>query len=646
VSVFSPSAHHRPGLRTRRVHTPRWAASRGRLGLLSLGALGVVYGDIGTSPLYAFREAVAAAGGAAAGRAAVLGVLSLAFWALLLVVSFKYLAVVMRADNRGEGGILALTALLLPAATARPGRRWAFVLLGVFGAALLYGDGVITPAISVLAAVEGVQVAAPALAAYVVPIAVAILVALFAVQRFGTGRVGAAFGPVMVVWFAVLGVLGAAALVQAPAVLVALNPLHGLDFLAASPAVGFLVLGSVFLVVTGAEALYADMGHFGRRPIQLGWFAVVLPALVLNYFGQGALLLSDAAAAEQPFFALAPDWAVLPLVALATVATVIASQALISGAFSLTMQAAQLGFLPRVRIDHTSDRQYGQVYVPAVNLALLVGCVAVVIGFGSSANLAGAYGIAVSSTMIITTVLLASVAQQRWGWPPALVALLTGVFLVVDLAFFAANLAKVARGGWFPLAVGLALFVVMTTWFRGRRAVAEQRRLGSGALTDFVAEVARTGAPRVPGVAVYLGADLGRTPSALEANLATHHVLHERVYVATVVLATHAHVAASRQVTVHDLGHGISQLVLTFGYLDEPDVPATLQRALPEADAAALAEAVYFVGLETIAASQVAGMALWRERLFALMHRNAASVVRYFRLPRNRIVEVGAVVEI
>ena len=646
MSESSSSLCHRHVLRPRRDRAGRPAAGRGRLGLLALGALGVVYGDIGTSPLYAFREAVAAAGGAAAGRAAVLGVLSLAFWALVLVVSFKYLTVVMRADNRGEGGILSLTALLMPAATARPGRRWAFVLLGVFGAALLYGDGVITPAISVLAAVEGLRVAAPALAPYVVPIAVAILVVLFAVQRFGTGRVGAAFGPVMVVWFVVLGVLGAAGLARAPEVLVAVHPAHAVALFAAAPPVGFVVLGSVFLVVTGAEALYADMGHFGRRPIQLGWFTVVLPGLLLNYFGQGALLLSDPAAAGQPFFALAPDWAVLPLVVLATAATVIASQALISGAFSLTMQAAQLGFLPRLRIDHTSDRQYGQVYVPAVNIALLLACVLVVVGFGSSASLAGAYGIAVTSTMITTTVLLATVARQRWNWPPALVVVLTGAFLLVDLAFFSANLAKIASGGWFPLVVGLVLFVVMTTWFRGRRAVAEQRRLGSSALADFVAGSVATGVARVPGIAVYLAADLGRTPSALEANRATQHVLHERIYVATVVASTHAHVAADRHVTAHELAPGFTQLVLTFGYLDEPDVPATLRQALPPADVDALEEAVYFVGLETIAASAVAGMALWRERLFALMHRNAASVVRYFRLPPSRIVEVGAVVEI
>ena len=625
--------------------TARPAGDRGHLALLSLGALGVVYGDIGTSPLYAFREAINATGGRAADAAGVLGILSMVFWALMLVVSVKYLAVVMRADNHREGGILALTALILPAHAHPTGTRRLLVWLGLFGTALLYGDGIITPAISVLAAVEGLELATPGFGGWVLPMAIAILIGLFAVQHLGTARVGVMFGPVMITWFITLGVLGVVQLLRTPSVLVALNPVRAGQFATDRPGIAFLALGGVFLVVTGAEALYADLGHFGRRPIQLGWFTVVLPALVLNYLGQGALLLTDPDAASNPFFLMAPGWALLPLVALATAATVIASQALISGAFSITMQAIQLGYLPRVRIDHTSPREFGQVYLPAVNAALMIACIGLVLAFRSSTNLAAAYGIAVTSTMIITTVLLLVVARELWRWSRATVAGIGLAFLLVDLAFLGANVLKIPAGGWLPLVVGAAIFTVMTTWYSGRAHTANRRRLGARDLDDLVAELGPT--PRVAGTAVYLGADPGHVPSALDANLATHGVLHERILVVTVQMADLARIGADKRAQTHNLGAGIVQVLLTFGFTDEPDVPRALRRTFADIPSIDLQDAVYVLGRETIAPSaDVPGMRLWRERLYALLHRNAASAVRYFRLPRDRIIEVGAVIEI
>jgi KUP system potassium uptake protein len=618
---------------------------RGHLALLSLGALGVVYGDIGTSPLYAFREAIHATGGQAADAAGVLGILSMVFWALMLVVTVKYLAVVLRADNHREGGILALTALILPGRARPTGRRRLLVWLGLFGTALLYGDGIITPAISVLAAVEGLELAVPGFGAWVVPIAIAILIGLFAVQHLGTARVGGMFGPVMITWFVTLGVLGVGQLLRAPSVLVALNPVYAWQFATDRPGVAFLALGGVFLVVTGAEALYADLGHFGRRPIQLGWFTVVLPALTLNYLGQGALLLTDPDAASNPFFLMAPGWALLPLVALATAATVIASQALISGAFSITMQAIQLGYLPRVRINHTSPREFGQVYLPAVNAALMIACIGLVLAFRSSTGLAAAYGIAVTSTMIITTVLLLIVARERWRWSRVTVAGIGLAFLAVDVAFLGANVVKIPAGGWLPLVVGAVIFTVMTTWYSGRRHTAARRRLGARMLDELVAEIETT--PRVAGTAVYLGADPGHVPSALEANLSTHGVLHRRLLVVTVQIADIARIPAEDRTLTRDLGAGVVQVLLTFGFTDEPDVPHALDRTFGADPSIALQDAVYVLGRETIAPSpDVPGMRLWRERLYALLHRNASSAVRYFRLPRDRIIEVGAVIEI
>jgi KUP system potassium uptake protein len=507
---------------------------------------------------------------------------------------------------------------------------------------------VITPAISVLAAVEGLEVAAPSLGPVVLPLTVGILVGLFAVQHVGTERVGAVFGPIMSLWFVTLAVVGGWQVAQAPGVLAAVSPAHAVAFAWERPGVAFLALGGIFLVVTGAEALYADLGHFGRRPIQLGWFTVVLPALALNYLGQGALLLEDPAAIASPFFLMVPGWATWPLVGLATAATVIASQALISGAYSLTMQAVQLGYLPRVRIDHTSARRFGQVYLPSVNAALMVGCVLLVLTFRGSANLAAAYGVAVTSTMVITTLLIAVVARERWGWPRWLVALVTGALLLVDLAFLGANLLKIPAGGWLPLAIGLALLTVMTTWHRGTREVRAARRLGAAPLDAFVDDLRSRPVARVPGTDVYLGAEPGRTPTALQATLAVHGVLAERVHVVTVVTAGRARVPTVERAAGRDLGEGVTQVLLRFGFVEQPDVPAALRRALRRAglDEAGLDEATYLIGLETIVAAGTTSMARWRERLFVVLHRNASSAVRHFRLPRDRIVEVGSIVAI
>lgn len=620
-------------------------AAPGHLALLSLGALGVVYGDIGTSPLYAFREAIAATGGQAGDQAGVLGILSLLFWALIVVVTVKYLGVVMRADNHGEGGILALMALILPGGPASRRRR-TFMLLGLFGTALLYGDGVITPAISVLAAVEGLELAAPGLDPYVVPIAIGILVGLFAVQHFGTAKVGGVFGPVMTVWFLTLAALGLWQLRASPGVLRAVWPGHAVQFALQEPGLAFLALGGIFLVVTGAEALYADLGHFGRRPIMLGWFTMVLPGLLLNYFGQGALLVSEPGAAANPFFLMAPTWALLPLVALSTMATVIASQALITGAYSLTVQAVQIGFLPRMRINHTSPREFGQVYLPLVNLALMTGCIALVLGFRSSANLAAAYGMAVTSTMVITTLLLGAVARNRWRWSAVAVFGVVGAFLAVDLSFFTANVVKIPAGGWLPLVIGASLFTVMTTWHSGRRIVEQRRRRGGTPIDEFVAGIDEQHPGRVPGTAVYLTADAEHTPASLDTNLASQHLLHELVLVVTVRFADRARLGDGERVAVADLGTGFHRVILSFGFMEDPQVPATLERVLPAELRPGLDTATYFVGRETIVSTELPGMALWRERLFVLLHRNASTVVRYFGLPPDRIVELGSVVEI
>ena len=612
---------------------------------LTLTALGVVYGDIGTSPLYALRECFYGSHSVPPTHDNVLGVLSLIVYSLLLVISVKYIVVVMRADNQGEGGILALTALLPPRHRTRPGLP-ALVLMGIFGAALLYGDGMITPAITVLGAIEGLNVATPRFEPYVVPITIAILVAVFAIQRYGTDRVGRLFGPIMVVWFASIAALGIAWLGRAPSVLGAVHPRHALAFFGEHGWHGFAVLGAVFLVVTGGEALYADMGHFGKRPIRLAWFALVLPALLLNYFGQGALLLADPEAAHQPFFRLAPAWALLPLVALATAAAIIASQALISGAFSLTRQAIQLGYSPRLDIEHTSSHEMGQIYVPQVNWALLASTCVIVIGFGSSGALAAAYGIAVTLTMIITAVLLGVVAIEKWGWSPWAAYTVTGLFLVVDLAFFGANALKISQGGWLPLVIGGVLFTLMTTWKTGRQIVAARLTARALPIADFLARVADARPARVPGTAVFMTAQPQGTPPALVHNLRYNKVLHEHVVRLMVTTRPVPQVPAEEQLSITALDHGIADVVVQYGFMEEPDVPRALTRAQAQGLRIDDRDVIYFLGRETLIVTQGSGMATWRERLFVLMTRNAVRATTYFRIPPERVVELGVQVEI
>jgi KUP system potassium uptake protein len=615
--------------------------------LMSLGALGVVYGDIGTSPLYAFREAFVAADGLTVDRSSVFGILSLMFWALVLIVSIKYLAFVMRADNHGEGGILALTALIAPLGSHLSKRmRWGLVGIGLFGTALLYGDGMITPAISVLAAVEGLEVAAPALEHFVVPIAVVIIIALFTLQRRGTATIGFIFGPVMIAWFSVLALLGVSQIVTEPGILAAILPSYAASFVVAEPVFAFLALGAIFLVVTGSEALYADMGHFGKRPIRIGWFALVFPALLLNYMGQGALLIGDPASVENPFFTMAPSWALLPLVFLATLATVIASQALISGAYSLTMQAIQLGYVPRMTVDHTSPREIGQVYLSVVNWGLMVACVGLVVAFRSSTNLAAAYGVAVTTTMVITTVLLFVVMRERWNWKLPYALAITVVFLAVDLVFFAANIVKVPAGGWFPLVVGGLVFTVMTTWKRGRSILSARIRRGELPIERFIGSIVEHPQQRVPGTAVYLFPDAGATPPALLANLRHNEVIHDRIVIVSVQTAGMPRVPKARRAIVHGLGEGFYSLVLRFGFFERPDVPEALDEIVDADFGFDPTDAIYVIGRETVISTERPGMARWREHLFAFLHRNAANAAQYFELPVERVIEVGSQVEI
>ncbi len=622
------------------------SANKAGLGALTLGALGVVYGDIGTSPLYSFRETFHG-GHLRVTDANVIGALSLVLWALIIIVSIKYLLYVLRADNNGEGGILALTSLVSPQrSNVIPSRLKWLVLIGLFGTALLYGDGVITPAISVLSAVEGLKVVEPDLKSFVVPIAVGILVALFMVQKRGTGAVGKVFGPIMIVWFLTLGVLGVFNMAKDLSVLEAFNPLHGLDYLASNGMRGFLSLGSIFLVVTGGEALYADMGHFGRRPIRVGWFSLALPALILNYLGQGALLTHDAEAIENPFFLMGPHWARPMLVALATAATIIASQALISGAYSMTVQAVQLDYLPRLAISHTSASHMGQVYVPIVNWLLMIGSISLVLGFQTSSNLAAAYGIAVTGTMGVTTILMAAYAHDAWQWSPAKVAVVTVPLLVIDLAFFGANVAKIPHGGWFPLVVAAALMLSMTTWRTGRRILAERIRRGDTPIEAFLEQVADLGLARVPGTAVFLFKGSGSAPPALITNVRHNHVLHERVVLLSILTDDVPVTADEDRCVIDDFGQGVFQVTLHYGFMEEPDVEASLLKIDDPRLPIDVSSLTFFLGRETVIASSLPGMANWRERMFAFQIRSAASAARFFRLPADRVVEVGSQVEI
>lgn len=615
-----------------------------RLLITSLAALGVVFGDIGTSPLYAFRETFTV-GNLEVTDQNVLGILSLIFWSLVVVVSIKYLVFVMRADNHGEGGVLALTALAVRPGRARlrlPAR--VLLTLGVVGTAFLYGDGVITPAISVLSAVEGVSLATPALEPLVVPISVAVIVALFSIQKRGTGQVGAVFGPVMLLWFGVMAVLGIGQLLADPSVIAAVDPSHAIRFVTSQPRAAFVSLGAVVLVVTGCEALYADMGHFGRRPIRLAWFVLAFPALVLNYFGQGALLVSRPETIDNTFYEMAPSWALFPLILLATAAAVIASQALISGAFSLTRQASHLGFLPRVRIAHTSTRELGQVYIGSVNYALMTACVVTVIAFGSSGSLAAAYGIAVTTTMLITTLLLYSVMRLRWRWNRWVAAALTTVFLAIDVAFFSANLLKITDGGWLPIAIGAAVTASMLSWFVGRRRLVARMGRGNLPIERFIGSIALHPQKRVEGTGVYLFPEPGVTPPALLANLRNNGVLHETIVLVSVQTATSPRVHRAARATVHPLGEGFFQVVLKFGYMERVDVPEALAGIGVADFGFDPTDAVYILGKETVV---VPGS--WRRlhlRLFALMHRNAVDAARYFKLPPEDVLEVGVQVEL
>jgi KUP system potassium uptake protein len=639
---------HGMSIRSRRraqPHEPHPPARGRALALLAVTALGVVYGDIGTSPLYALRECFHGPKAIAPTRENIFGVLSLIFWSLIIVITIKYVVFILRANNRGEGGILALTALATPVRQIAMSRQRWLVLLGVFGAALLYGDGVITPAISVLSAVEGLKVATPLFEPFVIPITLVILIALFMVQRGGTARIGAFFGPIMVVWFAVLALLGISHIVQYPAVLTAINPLDAVGFFAANGWQGFLVLGTVFLVVTGGEALYADMGHFGPRPIRWAWFTYVLPALLLNYFGQGSLLLRNPEAAENAFYLRAPSWALYPLVVLATMATIIASQALISGAFSLTMQANNLGFLPRMRILHTSESAFGQIYIPSVNWALMVACIAVVIFFGTSSNLAAAYGIAVTSTMVITTIIFAVVARKRWHWGlPKLVPIVT-FFLVVDSAFFGANLVKIPDGGWFPLIVAGLIFAIMTTWKRGSWLVVVRERGLEMTLPRLLTQLESRPPVRTPGDAVFLSANPAGTPAALLTNLRYNGVLHQRVLLVSVQFEEFPYVAAEDRVIVEPLGQDVFQVLIRYGFMEEPDVPAALKQiTLPDRPFDA-DSAPYFVNRTRVVVSDAPGMAPWREQLYTVMRRNATSAADFFVLPPNQVFEIGTTIE-
>ncbi|MGB4065472.1 MAG: potassium transporter Kup [Azonexus sp.] len=614
-----------------------------RLATLTLAALGIVYGDIGTSPLYAIKEVF---GGAhhpvPITPDNVLGVLSLFLWSLLIVVTLKYVSFIMRANNKGEGGIIALMTLALHKGNPASRRHKLLIALGLFGAALFYGDGVITPAISVLSAVEGLEIITPAFKPYVLPITLSILIGLFFFQRRGTASVGALFGPIMVLWFAVLATFGAMAIIEHPAVLAAVNPIYGLNFLLGNSVLGFFALGAVVLCITGAEALYADMGHFGAKPIRYAWLGYVLPALVINYFGQGALLLDNPEAVQNPFYLLAPDWALYPLVILSTVATIIASQAVISGAFSITQQAIQLGYTPRLEIQHTSDREMGQIYLPAINWLLLIAIIGLVIGFGSSSNLAAAYGIAVTGTMLITNLLAIAVAIRLWNWSPWRAVLGALPFIVIDLGFFLANSVKIPDGGWFPLVFGLGVFILLTTWKRGRELLHERLAADALQLKPFIEDIAGGGIERVPGTAIFLTPDPEAVPHAMLHSLKHFKTLHEQVVVLSVSVFDVPYVPDIDRVEVRKLAGNFSQVVVQYGYKDEPDIPAALALCGEAGLHVDMMDASFFLGRETLIPKLKSDMAYWRELLFVAMFRNAGSATAYFKIPSNRVVELGA----
>jgi KUP system potassium uptake protein len=618
---------------------------RKQMAPLIVGAMGVVFGDIGTSPLYTLRQCFSGPHGLPLTQANILGILSVIFWALMIVVTLKYVTLIMRADNRGEGGIMALTALV-SSGLANPRARWWLVGLGIFGAAMFYGDGMITPAISVLSAVEGLEVIAPALAPYVVPVTLVILVALFSIQRHGTARVGVLFGPVMSLWFLTLASLGVIQIAREPAVLLALSPTYAFSFLTGNPLAAFLSLGAVVLAVTGTEALYADMGHFGARPIRRAWLWFVLPALVVNYFGQGALLIRDSSAVSSPFFLLAPDWALLPLVIVATCATVIASQAVISGAFSLTRQAIQMGYCPRLTITHTSNRQIGQIYVPFVNWTLLTAVMLLVAGFRTSSNLAAAYGIAVTLAMLIDSLLIYVVLTRLWHWNRLAALCIAVPLLCIDATFLASNALKILDGGWFPIVIGAVVFTLLTTWKRGRSILHSRLEEETMPIDAFIESIAAAPPARVPGTAVFLTNTPGRVPHALLHNLKHNKVLHERVVLLTVKTREIPVVAPSDRVHIENLGANFEQIEAYFGFTEGQDVPELLEECARCGHPFDLMDTSFFVSRETLIPSAVPGMALWRERLFVSMSKNATKASEYFNVPTNRVVELGAQIEL
>ncbi|WP_408095897.1 potassium transporter Kup [Peredibacter sp. HCB2-198] len=612
-----------------------------------LAALGVVYGDIGTSPLYAFKESFHHTHDLLVNTTNVYGILSLIFWSLISVVSIKYLVFIVRADNQGEGGVLALTALLQNLSIKSRRLLGVLTLFGIFGTALLYGDGMITPAISVLSAVEGLEFITPALHSYIIPITIAILIALFSIQRHGTAVVGKVFGPVTLTWFIVIGILGIYQIAQGPSILAAVNPYYAIKFFHVNAFKGFTVLGSVFLCVTGGEALYSDLGHFGKGPIRLAWFAVVLPCLILCYFGQGALILQNPEAVKNPFYLMAPEWALIPLVALATLSTCIASQALITGVFSLTMQAVQLQYVPRVTIDHTSEEEFGQIYVRTVNFLLMIACIALVVTFRSSSNLAAAYGIAVTTTMVITTILFYFVARYSWNWHPLVALPLCLFFLVIEGSFFGANLLKVLHGGWFPLLVGIILYTLMTTWNRGRQILAERMLEYIMPLPDFLNEIRTKKPVRVPGVAIYMSGHPQYVPPTLYQSYRHFNCIHEHLVFLSVHTSDIPHVPVSNRVKLQDIGPNIYRIAIEYGFMDLPNVPHDLQNLVLAHNLTLNPfESTYFLGREHLIATERKGMMLWRERLFAVMSRNAQPATRFFQLPRGRVVEIGSVIEL
>ncbi len=612
-----------------------------RLATLALAALGVVYGDIGTSPLYAVKEVFAGNHPIPVTEANIYGSLSLFFWALIIIVSIKYVIFIMRADNRGEGGIMAMIALALHDAVGKPKRAKAITIVGILGAAMFYGDGMVTPAMSVLSAVEGLEVATPAFKPFVIPVTMVVLFGLFFVQKHGTALVGAAFGPVMLLWFSALALLGVHSIIAHPEILKAINPFYGIEFLLANKAMSLVAMGNVVLAVTGAEALYADMGHFGRKPIQRAWFSFVLPALVLNYFGQGALILSEPQTVSNPFFHLGPDWLLYPLVGLATVATVIASQAVISGAFSVTRQAMQLGFVPRMEVQHTSEKEAGQIYLPAVNWGLMAAVMILVLGFKSSNNLAAAYGIAVTGDMVITSILATAVVAKGWGWGWLRAAALFSCFLVVELIFLAANILKIPDGGWFPLVAGVVVFVLMTTWSRGRELLSNRLSGDRLELSLFLDSLSSAMPARVDGTAVFLNADPKGVPHALLHNLMHNKVLHERVVLVSVQFFDVPYVPDIDRVEVRALKENFWSVIVQYGFKDDPNIPAALRLC---ADSGLVFDDLatsYFIGRETLIPRIGSELAFWREKIFVTMFRNAGSATAYFKIPSNRVVELG-----